>query len=124
MPYDRSQPGLDPRAAEASLGRLRGFRVRGQRDLSLRDLAGKAREYQRAARNLAGAARAWEAACPPDLLPRTTLVSLHRGVLTVGVDGASTRYGLDRALRAGGLQALRRASSAAIARVKIVERAS
>lgn len=116
------KPELDPRVADASLDRLRGHRVRTPRDLSLGDLAAKAREYQRASKNLGGAARAWEAACPPDLLPRTRVVGLSRGVLTIGVDGSSTRYALDRAMRSGGLLALRQASNAAISKVKYVER--
>jgi len=122
MPPRPRYPDLDPRAADASLNRLRGFRVRAGRDLSLTDLAAKAREYQRASKGLAGAARAWEAACPANLLARTSIVSLTRGVLTVGVDGSSTRYALDRAMRAGGLQTLRAASRAAITKVKYVER--
>jgi hypothetical protein len=122
MPAPR-KPELDPRVADASLDRLRGHRVRTPRDLSLSDLAAKAREYQRASKNLGGAARAWEAACPPALLARTRVVALARGVLTIGVDGASTRYALDRALRSGGLLTLRQASNAAISKVKMVERA-
>jgi hypothetical protein len=117
------QPDVDPRVADASLNRLRGFRVREGRDLSLSDLAAKAREYQRASRSLGAVSPAWEQACPKDLLPKTSIVSLARGVLTVGVDGSSTRYALDRAMRAGGLQTLRAASKAAITKVKLVERA-
>jgi hypothetical protein len=117
------QPDVDPRVADASLNRLRGFRVREGRDLSLSDLAAKAREYQRASRSLGAVSPAWEQACPKDLLPKTSIVSLARGVLTVGVDGSSTRYALDRAMRAGGLQTLRAASRAAITKVKYVERA-
>lgn len=123
MPPRPRQPDLDPRAADASLNRLRGFRVREGRDLSLSDLAAKAREYQRASRSLSAVAPAWEQACPKDLLPKTSIVSLARGVLTIGIDGSSTRYALDRAMRAGGLQTLRAESRAAITRVKYVERA-
>lgn len=122
VPNRPNHPDLDARVADASVGRLRGLRVREGRDLSLASLAGDARRYQRAARSLSGVARAWEAACPPALLPKTSIVSLTRGVLTIGVDGASTRYALDRAMRTGGLKALREASNAAITRVKMVER--
>ncbi|MBX3353570.1 MAG: DUF721 domain-containing protein [Phycisphaeraceae bacterium] len=121
MPDRSSHPDLEARAADASLGKLRTLRVYAQRDLSLASLADTARRYQRDSKRLAGACAAWEAACPPDLLSRTSIVALARGVLTVGVDGASTRYALDRALRDGGLDALRRASSAAISKVKMVE---
>lgn len=122
MPPRPHNPDLEASAADASLGRLRGNRVRAGRDLSLASLAGTARVYQRAAKNLAGVSRAWEAACPPEALPNTSIVSLNRGVLTIGVDGASTRYTIDRAMRAGGLRTLRDASNAAITRVKLIER--
>src|SRR5690606_1874176 len=122
--HDRPHhPDLEARGADASVSRLRALRVYKQRDLSLASLTETARRYQRDSKRLAGACAAWEAACPPDLLPQTSIVALARGVLTVGVDGASTRYALDRALRNGALDTLRKASSAAISKVKMVESA-
>lgn len=100
---------------------LRGLRVRPGRDQGVAELFRRtASELERAERSIGQASEAWRAVCPSDLLTRTSVVSLNRGVLTVGADSASTRYELDRMLRAGGERAVIRACRASVRKVKVV----
>lgn len=78
------------------------------------------RELNKQRRANGGCATAWNAVIPPELAARTALQGLSRGVLTIAVPDASTRFTLDRFLRSGGERALIGASSAAIRKVRIV----
>ena len=77
-------------------------------------------ELTRLRKRLGGVGEAWRLVCPPDLLPRTAVRSLARGVLTIGVADASTRYNLDRLMREGGERQLVRASPTTVRKVKLV----
>jgi hypothetical protein len=110
---------VDEKAAQRDIERLRKYRTweRGGRlgDEVLR----QTRSLEKLLRSLAGVGERWGSLLPPELLARTQLRGLNRGVLTVSVADASTDYELDRWLRGGGLEALRRAG-AAVTRVKTV----
>jgi hypothetical protein len=54
------------------------------------------------------------------MIERMRVVSFRAGVLTVRVSDASTKYAMDRFLRAGGEAALARLSPATLRRVKLV----
>lgn len=77
-------------------------------------------EIERSARRLRGAGGAWHESCPERLALRTRVLGLHRGVLTIGADDASTRFEVDRWLRAGGEREVISSSSAAVKKIKIV----
>jgi len=106
------------------LGRLeslRRLRVHEGRDLGVSALFERtAADLKRTERSLGAAADAWRAVCPAALLDRTSVVSLNRGVLTIGTDSASTRYELDRVLRSGGERELIRSCRASVRKVKVV----
>jgi len=55
----------------------------------------------RLARQVGGVAEAWEALCPPEHISRTRVVGVARGVLTIGVADAPTRWALERLLKGG-----------------------
>lgn len=77
-------------------------------------------ELKKLQKRTASIAEAWAQVVPGDLASRTLIERLSRGVLSVRLTDASARFDLDRFLRAGGLEALRAASHAPIARVKIL----
>lgn len=111
----------DPAVARVAreLARLQEMRGRRFRDVGIEGLVDRMRrEARRDTGRLGEIAAAWEATVPAELAARTALEGLRAGTLTVAVDGASSRYRLDRHLRAGGLAALRTASPAPIARVR------
>jgi hypothetical protein len=106
-------------ARDAELERLRAWRLR-ERDRSAGALFRALGENLRRRERQGGAAGgAWEAACPPALLPSTRVEGLRAGVLTVLVDDAPSRYALERALRTGLEDAVIRASAAPIRRVRV-----
>lgn len=103
------------------LDSLRRLRVHEGRDLGVSGLFQRAAtSLERTERTLGAASEAWRAVCPSGLLERTCIVSLNRGVLTVGADSAATRYELDRALRAGGERELIRSCRASVRKVRVV----
>ncbi|TVQ64383.1 MAG: DUF721 domain-containing protein [Phycisphaerales bacterium] len=114
MPLPR-EPRLD------ALDRLRAHRVRADKDVSMRSLLEReAVELRRTQKRLGNAAAVWAETCPPDLLGHTSLAGLLRGVLTIRVRDASTRYELDRMLRSGGEAAMVRRLNAPVRKVKLV----
>ncbi len=80
------------------------------------------RDLQRTEKRLAGTATLWERVCPTELLERTCVVGLQRGVLTIGVRDHSTRYMVDRLLRSGLEADLIRRSAVSISKVKLIAR--
>ena len=111
----------DDRDAAARLEDLRRRRARAAPERSAGDaLAGTVRELRRLERRLGGVAEAWQAVCPPDLVARTAIRSLRKGLLTIAVEDASTRYELDRLLRAGAERELARAATTTVRRVRLV----
>lgn len=107
-------------AARMRIERLRTLRTPNRPDPSLGgmfDAAGRSLERDR--RRSGGVGAAWGEACPARLVEKTAVRGLSRGVLTVAVRDASTRFEVDRWLRSGGLDSLIAASPAAVRRVKL-----
>lgn len=71
-------------------------------------------------RSLGDVGAAWAKTCPEELHAKSSILSLKRGVLTIGAEDSPTRFELDRHLRSGGERALIRASSASVRRIKVV----
>lgn len=124
MPQDRPD---NPRrtaaqhADPAFLARMRGWRVPAARDLSLKqEMSGITREVRRLERSVGSLGEAWGTLVPGPLAVRTVILGVARGVLQVRCQDASTRYELDRWLRAGGEHALVRAAGARVIKVKLV----
>lgn len=111
---------MDDVGARNRIERLRASRVRPMPDRSIRNpIDAMLRSLRQSQRRFAGVAEAWQAWCPPELLDRTMLSAVNRGVVVVRVPDAGTRFRLDRALRAGGLRDLQRRSRSAIRTVRI-----
>ena len=84
------------------LDRLRGWRVRKERDQSLSFIADQFKdEVTKPYKQLKSIAVLWEELVPAEMLSSTRLDSLARGVLKVTVSSASVSYELDRLLRSG-----------------------
>lgn len=114
-------PPDDPREIALRLEQLRSRRVRPERDTSLTaQIAGQRRELERTRRRIGAISGAWIEVCPPDLLERTAVKGLNRGVLTIAVADAPTRYELSRLLREGAERELIRRAPTTIRRVKLV----
>lgn len=109
------------RSPQQQLENLRAHRVRPAPDTSMNALFGaERRTVQRAHKRLGAIAEAWNTACPSDLLDRTALLSLARGVLTVAVPDASAMYDLDRALRSGLERQIVSLSRAPVRKIKVL----
>jgi len=107
-------------ATAAVIDRLR--RDRSRRPVGVRldaALAQQNETLKKLRRRLGSAGSAWAGACPEEFSGRTRPIGLRAGVLRVAVSDASTRYRVDRWLRAGGLVELQRASAAPLRRVKL-----
>jgi len=102
------------------LARLRAWRgPRG--DASIRKEMGKlAVEVKALSRATEGIGAVWTGAAPAELAGRVVVVAIRRGVLTLRPDSSSTRYELDRWLRAGGEQRLISLAPVTLSRVKLV----
>ena len=113
--------GVHEEEVKLRLEALRKGRVRPERDGSLGEMfRERSAELQKLEKRLGGVARAWQSVCPPELLGRTSVRSLARGVLTIGVEDASTRFELDRVLRAGGERTFIRACPTTVRKLKLV----
>jgi hypothetical protein len=103
------------------LRRLRGFRNRPERDLSIvAAVRGAERDALKKHKALGGVGAAWEQIVPGSLKERVHVVSLARGVLTIRAADGVTKFELDRFLRSGGEARLARAAAVAIKRTRIV----
>lgn len=101
--------------------RLRQARARPSWDNSLApDMDRAIREAAALRRATSGCAEAWSKVIPPALLARTSLEGTSRGVLTVRVPDAATRFELDRFLRSGGQKQLLTESRTSITKVRLV----
>lgn len=109
-------------AAELSgVERLRQTRLRTRGDQTLRTEMDRAiHDAARTRRALAGCAEAWVSVVPPELIDRTALEGVSRGVLTVRVPDNAVRFQLDRFLRAGGQRAFVAACPASLRQVRII----
>lgn len=82
------------------------------------------RSFERMERSVGAVSGAWRSICPSGLYERTSIVGLQRGVLTLGVEDASTRYEIDRLLRCGAQRELIRSCPSTLRRVKVVLRSA
>ncbi|MFG0291526.1 MAG: DciA family protein [Phycisphaerales bacterium JB065] len=114
---------MNPRQAQNQLQRRQDQIEARSRRVEVSGLfATTQRELQRTEKRLAGSSALWERVCPPELLERTCVVGLQRGTLTIGVRDHSTRYVLDRLLRSGLEDEVRRRSAVSVSTVKLVAR--
>ncbi len=105
---------------EQRLRRLGAWRTRPPRDLSLRFLKDQfQREVARPHQQLGQIVELWREHVPDHLRERTALRALQRGRLTVTVSDSTTLYELDRLLRGGLEQTLRRQFRGNLRRVKL-----
>jgi len=77
------------------------------------------KQLSRAERGTASVAEAWCELCPSELVQKTAIEGVSRGVLHVRVRDASTRFELDRALRSGMERELVRRVAMSLRRVKL-----
>ena len=91
-----------PDADQLKLQRLRQWRVRPQRDLSMSFLENMFKQQiARPHKQLSAVVEQWQQLVPAELVEHTRLEGLRRGVLKVLVDSSSRLYELDRLLREG-----------------------
>lgn len=110
-----------PRNHADRLQALREARARPSRDTAAGPLfSAAARDLHRLEKKLAGVAEAWEAVCPSHLLDRTAIISVSRGVLSIGVADAPARFEIDRLLGAGAKRELIRRCPMTVRRIRLV----
>jgi hypothetical protein len=108
---------LDPLA---QLERFRENRSKPERELSVAAMIrGTADTAARTHRRLGELIDLWSEIVPDDLASGTTVTALRGGVLHVTVDSSSRLYELDRLLRGGVTDELRRRYSGTLTRVKL-----
>ena len=90
------------------------------RDDLAQEFADAARQLAKLQRQLGSVSTVWCEHCPPQLIGKTRIVQLSRGVLTIGASDAATRYEIDRFLRSGGKQKVVQSTVASIRRIKVV----
>jgi hypothetical protein len=89
-------------AKQKHLDRLRGWRNHAEKDVSmdfLKDFLKQ--EVERPYKQLHEIAEVWQKLVPPELVKKTRLESLSRGVLKVAVGSSAALYELERLLRSG-----------------------
>jgi hypothetical protein len=112
---------MHPTPQSLRLARLRVLRNRPAPDLRVSGaLAQEQRRLSKASRAVGGVARAWDLTAPESLRARCEVVGLARGVLTVRIADDSTRFAVDRWLRAGGRDLLASRTPATLTRVRLV----
>ncbi len=111
---------LDLSDAVRRVEQLRAWRARPERDVAVGPLiASKLADAQRAQKQLGSFVELWESVLPDELAVHTRVTGLRSGVVQVTVDTSATAYELDRCLREGLEQQMRRAYGRTLLRVKI-----
>ncbi len=106
--------------ATARLEQLRRWRSRPDRAVAIEPLiAARLKEAKRLQKTLGSFVELWETVLPDELAERTQVTGLRSGVVQVTVDSSATAYELDRRLREGLEQQMRRAFGKTLVRVKI-----
>jgi hypothetical protein len=111
-------------ASAAGLARIVSRREVPERDQRLnQEFAGIAKRVRTQRKAVGGLGSAWEASLRAagiheQVYEKTTLVGLSRGVLTVRVADAATKFILDRFLRSGGEKAVGRLAGVGLQRIK------
>lgn len=104
--------------AAAAIEKIRSLRVREGKNLAAAGAVGELRDkLGREIKQTGGMGEAWRTVVPSDLAPKTRVKSFQRGILTIDVPDAPTRYLVERWLRGGGRQMLAGCAPATIRRV-------
>lgn len=102
------------------LEQLRNHRVPAERDLSIHSLVAEQVRYAQQTRAQLGQfIDLWYQLVPTDIRYRSAIRAFKRGVLTVEVDSASVRFELDRRLRDGLTDEIRRHFHGTLRQVKL-----
>ncbi len=116
--YNRAM--TSPDRHDEHLSHLRRWRNRPAPDLTLAFVARQfKRDIEQPHKQIGRLVAAWEKLLPDELVQRTALVSLRRGVLTVEVPDSATLYELTGRLRDGLQQQLREQAKGSLHRVKV-----
>jgi hypothetical protein len=108
-----------PDAAE-QIARLQAQRSRPEPDRTIGDLVSSVvKEAKRAQGRLGSFVDLWEGLVPAEIASHTKVVAMRGGIAHVTVDTSSTAYEIDRRLREGLEQQLRRAYGKTLVRVKV-----
>ncbi len=106
--------------AAASIEKIRALRVREGRNLGASAAVGELHDrLDRELRQSGGMGEAWRTVVPSELAPKTRVKSFQRGILTIEVPDAPTRYLVEQWLRGGGRQMLAGCAPATIRRVAV-----
>ncbi|MCH7797007.1 MAG: DUF721 domain-containing protein [Planctomycetes bacterium] len=106
--------------AARRLEQLRGWRARPEPELAVGPLiAARLADARRAQKQLGSFVELWESVLPDELALHTRVTGLRSGVVHVTVDTSATAYELDRCLREGVEQQMRRAFGKTLLRVRI-----
>lgn len=111
----------EDRAAGGRLERLRGHRVRADRDMTV---AAEVERLRRTVRKRTAAeeaaAQAWAAVVPDEFAGACEFVEFKRKTLTVRARDAGVRYRVERWLSAGGEKTIAGVARAPVGRVKVI----
>ena len=110
----------DGRDVSNRVEQLRAWRARPEREVAVGPLIeSKLADARRAQKQLGSFVELWESVLPAELAVHTRVTGLRSGVVHVTVDTSATAYELDRCLREGLEQQMRRAYGKTLMRVKI-----
>ena len=106
--------------ATGRLEQLRRWRSRPDRTVDLGSLIeARLKEAKRVQNTLGSFVELWETVLPDGLARHTKVTGLRSGIVQVTVDTSATAYELDRRLREGLQEQMRRAFGKTLVRVKI-----
>lgn len=121
MAGERHEGDHADRSAGGRLERLRGFRVREGRDLTLAaEVERLRRGVRKRSRAEQAAADAWAAVVPDEFAAACAFVELKGKVAVVRARDAGVRYRVEAWLRGGGEATYAGVARAAVGRVKVV----
>ncbi len=104
----------------ARLEQLRNWRARPDREVAIGSLIdAKLADAQRTRKRLGSFVELWETVLPDELAAHTRVTGIRGGVVQVAVDSSATAYELDRRLREGLEEQMRRAYGKTFVRVRI-----
>lgn len=106
--------------AASQIEQLRKFRQRLEREISIDRLVGSmADDARRTQRRLGSLIDLWSELVPAELERHSRVVGVRGGVGHIHCDSASTKYELDRALRQGLEQDLRKRYPSTLMKIKL-----